>query len=114
MSIEETNYQDNGRTLTIIRIGKCNECGYCCGFENGIVTEGSCSHLDKNGKCLTYDKRYLYCEEHKTDHLNCINFPMHPIRKLNPKCRYKFIEKESGAEIISLEFADGEFLTKNA
>jgi hypothetical protein len=36
-------------TLRIIRVGECKQCGWCCGFVDGKITEGACSHLTSDG-----------------------------------------------------------------
>jgi Fe-S-cluster containining protein len=100
-------------TLKITRIGECKQCGFCCGFIEGKITEGSCSHLTSDGKCSIWDKRHEYCPEHGTTHENCIKGPLLPLRKLNPKCGYRFIMIDSGAEVINIELADWEFLSKH-
>lgn len=68
--------------------------------------------MQSDGTCGIYNRRDEYCPECGHDHKNCITAPKFPLRKINPKCGYKFIEKESGAEIIAIELADWEFLSK--
>lgn len=99
--------------IVIVRKGNCNKCGYCCGFIDGKITEGSCRHLLSNGSCSIYDKRSEYCKECGHTHENCIQGPMLPLRKVNPKCGYRFYMKESGAEVINIELADWEFRSKH-
>jgi predicted Zn-ribbon and HTH transcriptional regulator len=31
--------------IVIVRKGECKKCGFCCGFIDGKITEGSCPHL---------------------------------------------------------------------
>jgi len=87
-------------------------CGWCCGFVDGKVTEGACSHLTADGKCSIWNKRDEFCPEHGTTHENCIRYPQFPVRKLNPKCGYRFYDEESGCEVINVELADWEFLSR--
>lgn len=77
--------------MTIKRVGNCKACGFCCGFENGKITEGSCIHLTENGLCRIYDKRDQYCVICGKDHKDCIEGPRLPIKYLNKNCGYSFI-----------------------
>lgn len=99
--------------LVIVRKGECKQCGFCCGFVDGKITEGSCSHLTSDGRCSIHDKLKEFCPEHGKTHEDCILNPTLPLRKQNPKCGYRFYEVESGAEVISIEFADWEFMSKH-
>jgi hypothetical protein len=99
--------------LVLVRKGGCLSCGFCCGFVNGRVTEGSCPHLTPLGRCAIWDKREFYCPTCGHDHKNCIEAPKYPMRKLNPKCGYRFYDAESGAEVINVELADWEFVSKH-
>jgi len=103
---------DETITIKIIRLGSCRQCGFCCGFVDGKVTEGSCSHLTPDGKCSIYDRRHEFCPEHGTTHENCIGSPTLPLRKVNPKCGYRFFLEDSRAEVINIELADWEFISK--
>ncbi|MEM2445919.1 MAG: hypothetical protein QW734_04615 [Candidatus Bathyarchaeia archaeon] len=89
--------------IVIVRTGECKRCGFCCGFVNGKITEGSCIHLKHDGSCGIYDKRNQYCGECGHDHKSCIEGPKFPLNKLNPNCGFKFIHKESGALVVSVE-----------
>jgi len=100
-------------TLRIIRVGECKQCGWCCGFVDGKITEGACSHLTSDGKCSTHDRLKEFCPEHGRTHEECISYPDLPIRKQNPKCGYRFYIEGSNAEVINIELADWEFLTKH-
>jgi len=99
-------------SIVIVRTGGCRRCGFCCGFVDGKVTEGACRHLLSNGSCAIYDRRAGFCPECGHTHENCIGNPKFPLRKVNPKCGYRFYEKESGAEVIAVELADWEFRSK--
>lgn len=95
--------EEKGYVLKIIRIGECKHCGFCCGFVDGKITDGSCRHLQPDGTCGIYDKRDQYCPECGHDHKNCVTTPKYPLNKINPKCGYIFIEEETGAVVINIE-----------
>jgi hypothetical protein len=98
--------------IRIVRVGECRQCGFCCGFVNGKKVEGACSHLDDNGKCTIHDRLNEYCPEHGRRHTECIEHPVYPLRKVNPKCGYRFYDMESGAEVINIELAEWDFVSK--
>lgn len=89
--------------VKIIRVGECKHCGFCCGFVDGKITEGSCRHLTNDGKCSIYDRRDQFCPECGHDHRACITAPRYPLNKLNPNCGYKFIEADTGAMVLYIE-----------
>jgi hypothetical protein len=98
--------------LVTMRKGECKQCGFCCGFEDGKITEGSCSHLTPDGKCSIHDRLKEFCPEHEKTHEECIAYPTLPLRKQNPKCGYRFYIEGSNAEVINIELADWEFLSR--
>lgn len=98
--------------IVIERVGECKRCGFCCGFVDGKITEGSCKHLNTDGSCSIYDKRAEFCNECGHIHDSCEIGPQAPLRKLHPECDYRFYDKKSGAEIINIEFADFDFFTR--
>jgi hypothetical protein len=100
-------------TLRIIRVGECKQCGWCCGFVDGKITEGACSHLTSDGKCSIHDRLEEFCPEHGRTHEDCIRNPEFPLRKQNPKCGYRFYIEGSNAEVINIELADWEFLSRH-
>jgi hypothetical protein len=99
--------------IVIVRKGECKKCCFCCGFIDGKITEGSCPHLTSLGRCAIWDKRELYCPTCGHDHKNCNTYPTLPLRKQNPKCGYRFYIEGSDAEVINIELADWEFVSKH-
>jgi len=96
--------------LIIERRGKCKACGWCCGFRNGKKIEGACTHLTNAGKCAIHDKKDQFCEEHKKNHVGCIEEPLEPFRKIHPNCGYGFYIKRPyllNVEVIWLETRTG-------
>ena len=104
---------DNSTIIRIVRIGKCKQCGFCCGFVDGKITEGACSHLTLDGKCSIHDRLKEFCPEHGRMHEECISYPDLPIRKQNPKCGYIFYIEGSNAEVINIELANLEFMSQD-
>lgn len=88
-----------------IRIGQCNQCGWCCEQEQ-------CPHLaykDEKAICLIRDKLEQPCDICSADliklgkakrrtHKVCIDFPNHPYLNCLKycKCGYKFIGINNG------------------
>jgi len=89
-------------SIVINRTGICVGCGYCCGYVDGKITEGSCRHLSAEGKCSIYERRGEYCEECKQIHDTCVTGPELPTG--NPECGYRFIVEGSGAEVLKITF----------
>jgi len=90
--------------IVIVRVGKCNRCGWCCGIKDGKVTEDSCKHLQVDGLCSIYDERAECCADCGHSHKNCIVYPDLPTRKENPNCGYRFLLKDSGVEVRSFDY----------
>jgi len=99
--------------LKIVREGECKQCGFCCGFVGGKITDDTCSHLTSDGKCSIHGRLEEFCAEHGKTHEECISYPMLPLRKLNPNCGYRFYVEGSNAEVINIELADWEFASRN-
>lgn len=103
---------DESCSIVINRYGSCSGCGYCCGFRDGVVTEGSCRHLLDDGKCGIYEHRDEFCSECGHDHKDCITAPTFPLRRENPRCTYRFVESNSGVEVIDIVFKGWDFIEK--
>jgi len=83
-------------------MGSCTGCGYCCGYVDGEITEGSCRHLTTKGKCSIYSHRDEYCDECGQTHDTCVSGPELPTE--NPECGYRWIVEGSGAEVLKITF----------
>jgi len=87
----------------IERQGKCEQCGFCCGWRNNKLQSTGCSHVitkgQDRGKCSIYDHLTDYCPEHGETHEWCIPPPSMPVRLWNINCGYRFIVNTPGIPI---------------
>ena len=86
---------------TYIRIGHCNNCGFCCRKNHidcpHLITTNettSCSIRDKLSEICEVCSERLYKGKKKMTHKVCIDFPDHPYLGClkTGKCGYRFVE----------------------
>lgn len=82
------------REIKIIRVGSCNNCGYCCRGSN-------CPHFS-DPDCLIHNERADPCELCEETHTDCIASPMYPMRRANPDCGYRFYISGEPLEAIEI------------
>jgi hypothetical protein len=91
--------------VRLIRKGECRRCGLCCRLCPHLAPAGDWVKVGvKPGHyhCLIYDRRGEYCQECRTTHGICIEFPQVPKKHLNPECGFSFYT-DDGVEVIKLE-----------
>lgn len=87
---------------TYIRIGKCNQCGFCCSFHTGWMSgkgEKRFSYLATfkkmhlNDCCEQFDRRKAKCKIHDDQPHICKVFPVQPEHQIicADDCGYSFI-----------------------
>jgi len=86
-----------GRTVRIIRKGRCNKCGDCCRHETlpariQAYEKAGIPYKIINVNCGCFDTETGLCKNYKNRPSDCRDFPLRPVDILVlPRCGYFFI-----------------------